>query len=252
MLVLLPSHPLYPRRPDEHFAPEYEAARALGFDVALFDHDTLAVREQAEPALLRSWMLTAEAYARLAQRTPLLTTPAQYRRAHELPGWYDAFRDLTPASVWGSDLTGLPAGPGIVKDYVKSLKHAWDEACFVPDVREPEAVIARFRELRGEDLQGGVVLRAFESFAGPEARSWWVDGECVLVSAHPDTPDETPRDVPTEHAQAAVARLGCHFITVDWAQRTDGAWRVVEVGDGQVSDRPASTDPETLLSRLSP
>jgi hypothetical protein len=249
LLLLFPSHPLHPRRPDEHFAPEYDAARALGHDVALFDHDTLSVRRHEESALLRSWMLTADAYAELAARTPLCTTPAQYRRAHELPGWYDAFADLTPASVWG-DLTGLPAGPGIVKDYVKSLKHAWDEAGYVPDVRAPDAVIARFLELRGEDLQGGVVLRRFESFAGPEARSWWVDGRCVLVTAHPDTPDDEPPDVPVAKASAAVAELDCHFITVDWAQRTDGTWRVIEVGDGQVSDRPQTTAPETLLSAL--
>ena len=30
------------------------------------------------------------------------------------------------------------------------------------------------------------------------------------------------------------------FITVDLVRRSDGAWRVVEVGDGQVSDRPAT------------
>ncbi|WP_252446492.1 ATP-grasp domain-containing protein [Pseudonocardia humida] len=31
----------------------------------------------------------------------------------------------------------------------------------------------------------------------------------------------------------------------------DGRWRVVELGDGQVSDRPAALDPTALLSALS-
>jgi len=41
VLLLVPSDPLRPRRPDEHFAPEYDAARDLGIDVGLVDHDAL-------------------------------------------------------------------------------------------------------------------------------------------------------------------------------------------------------------------
>ncbi|MCQ4082027.1 ATP-grasp domain-containing protein [Streptomyces sp. RB6PN25] len=36
----------------------------------------------------------------------------------------------------------------------------------------------------------------------------------------------------------------------DAGPRTDGTWRVVEVGDGQVSDLPAGTGPATLLGHL--
>jgi hypothetical protein len=122
----------------------------------------------------------------------------------------------------------------------------------VPDVHDQaavERVAAAFLAERGEDLQGGLVLRAFEPF-GPEARSWWVRGECVLVTAHPDTPDDTPGDVPVQHAAEAVHALECPFVTVDWARRDDETWRVVEVGDGQVSDRPVSTGAEELLGAV--
>jgi hypothetical protein len=37
---------------------------------------------------------------------------------------------------------------------------------------------------------------------------------------------------------------------VDLARRTDGTWRVIELGDAQVSDRPATTPPETLICAL--
>jgi hypothetical protein len=47
-----------------------------------------------------------------------------------------------------------------------------------------------------------------------------------------------------------VRKLDCRFITTDLAQRTDGTWRVIEVGDGQVSDLPTSTDPSALLGPL--
>ncbi|MEU7588861.1 ATP-grasp domain-containing protein [Micromonospora sp. NPDC049230] len=32
--------------------------------------------------------------------------------------------------------------------------------------------------------------------------------------------------------------------------RTDGVWRVVELGDGQVSDRPTTVEPQTMIDVL--
>jgi ATP-grasp domain, R2K clade family 3 len=39
-------------------------------------------------------------------------------------------------------------------------------------------------------------------------------------------------------------------VTVDFAMRADGEWRVVELGDGQVSDRPVTMAPKVLVSAL--
>jgi hypothetical protein len=47
-----------------------------------------------------------------------------------------------------------------------------------------------------------------------------------------------------------VRLFGCRFITTDLAQLADGGWRVVEVGDGQVSDLPSSADPADLYVHL--
>ena len=153
---------------------------------------------------------------------------------------------MTPASVWSVGVPGdvaalvapLPPGPGIAKDYVKSRKHEWLEACYLPDLRDVavvEAVVATFVERQAESLAGGVVVRAYEDFdAGGEARVWWLDGAAVLVTPHPDTPTLRPK--PELDAVAPlVAALGCRFVTTDLARRTDGAWRVIEVGDAQVS-----------------
>lgn len=75
-------------------------------------------------------------------------------------------------------LRALPPGPGIIKDWVKSLKHHWEEACFVSDVHDESElarVATRFLELRGADLERGVVVHAFEDIEGPEARTWRVE-----------------------------------------------------------------------------
>lgn len=194
--------------------------------------------------------------------------PCGYRKAHELPGWYETFRDLTPRSTWQPPHAGdVPAGPGpwsalarslgqgpgIVKDFVKSRKHEWHDACFVPDLGDTArltAVVDRFLALQGEFLAGGVVLRAFEPFVSDgEVRVWWVDGEPVLVTAHPDTPGRVPEPA-LGPVRDAVRELGCRWVTTDMALREDGVWRVVEVGDGQVSGLPADDDGGILFTAL--
>ncbi|EMF01679.1 ATP-grasp domain-containing protein [Streptomyces mobaraensis NBRC 13819 = DSM 40847] len=282
-LLLVCRDPLSPRRTDPHFAAEARAAGERGLRVARIDHDALlagdaagavaGVPRDAGAAWYRGWMIPAGRYAELAEAlagrgVTLLTPPASYRRAHELPGWYGTFAPVTPRSVWfpaeagrapdrerlaaGAALLG-GGGPVVVKDYVKSRKHEWDEACYVPDRADTDrlaAVVGRFAELQGEFLAGGVVLRSFERFtAAGEARVWWLDGRPVLTTAHPDTPDRLP--APALDAVApCVADLDCRFVTTDLALREDGVWRVVEVGDGQVSGLPRDVDPGPLLAAL--
>lgn len=275
MLLIVPADPLNPRRVDEHFRGQAEAARDAGIDVARVDHDVLsragmaaaeAVRgvRASDDAVYRGWMLTGGQYAAmaaaLAAREVTLRTGAEaYRAAHELPGWYDALADVTPESVWmdGTDPTEFEAlcgrlgsGPAVLRDFVKSMKHYWDEAAYIPDVADAAAagkVAARFIELRDEDLAGGLVLRRYEEFTGAEVRTWWVDGRCVLVTPHPDSPDEEP---PSDVELSVVSPPALPFVTVDLTRRADGVWRVVELGDGQVSDWPSSWDPARLVCAL--
>ena len=275
--ILMCVDPLNPKRVDEHFAREAEAVRALGGSVALIDHDALQRGDAAEAvrrvprdlgtAWYRGWMATTGQYAALAaalsaRNVALAVPPDGYQKAHELPGWYDTFAGVTPASVWLPLSPGAPPeadklaelvrplrpGPAIVKDYVKSRKHEWNEACFVPDLADTgrlHAVVSRFLELQGDSLAGGIVIREYETYHGGEARVWWVDGEPVLVGPHPDTPERHPRPQ-TDLTAPCVRSLGCRFITTDLARRADGAWRVVEVGDGQVSDLSAVAEPADL------
>ncbi|MEV4343861.1 ATP-grasp domain-containing protein [Actinoplanes sp. NPDC049596] len=268
-MLLFPQDVVRSRRVDAHFADEAAAARAAGLRVALVDHDALAAGDAASvpgdaaDAVYRGWMLTSAAYAGLAGRAGLRTSAEQYRRAHELPGWYEGLAPFTPESAWtvGDGRAGFDearaalrgSGPAVLRDYTKSMKHYWHEAAYIPDLADAGkawAVARRFRELRGDDFAGGFVLRRFEEFAGPEARTWWVGGECRLVTAHPDSPGEQPYGVEVSFLREAVAALGLPFVTLDIVRRADGQWRVVELGDGQVSDRPSSTPAEDFLAAI--
>ncbi|MFE2142469.1 ATP-grasp domain-containing protein [Streptomyces sp. NPDC059456] len=278
---------LDPRRVDAHFAPEAREVRACGGTVGLIDHDAL-LRGDARQAVAhvpaglgsvwyRGWMIPGDRYAALAEAlsgrgAELIVTPEHYRTAHELPGWYATFADITPASAWRpTEPDEMPAsvelaalaepllpGAGIVKDYVKSRKHEWEQACFVPDLADAAQltrVVRRFVELQEEFLTGGIVLRAFEAFSRPESvaaevRVWWLDGEPRLLTPHPDSPFERAPVPDLDRIEPAVRRLGCRFITTDVALRSDGVWRVVEVGDGQVSDLHQSSSQGELAALL--
>ncbi|HEV2891243.1 MAG TPA: ATP-grasp domain-containing protein [Frankiaceae bacterium] len=284
MMLLVPSDPLRPRRPDEHFADEYAAARDAGLDVALVDHDALAAGAdpdaavarvpESDDAVYRGWMLRSERYASfaaaLARRGVTMRTGAEaFRSSHELPGWYATLREVTAESAiangFGRDAfdacrSALGSGPAVLRDWVKSAKHHWAEAAYVPDVADADAawrVASRFVEIRDDAAVGGFVLRRFETYGPAEVRTWWVAGRCALATAHPDTPDGAPPpdaalDAALDVLAPLVAAHGAPFVTVDLASRDDGVWRVVELGDGQVSDRPRTNDAAAFVAAVLP
>ncbi|GGO60571.1 hypothetical protein [Nonomuraea cavernae] len=112
---------------DGHFEGEARAVRELGGQVALVDHDALTLGRVAEavarvpqgfgPVWCRGWMLDVEAYHALEKALGrrgcrLLTGWCAYRSGHELPGWIDCFRELTPATVVVPMTPGeAPPGP---------------------------------------------------------------------------------------------------------------------------------------------
>jgi hypothetical protein len=271
--------PARPGRRDEHFAAEAAAAVAAGVDVGLVDHDALtepggagravaAIPEGGGEAVYRGWMLRSEQYAAfhgaLAERgVALRTSPGRYRQAHELPGWYRQLAEVTPKSAWTAGdrqadfmlaCAELGPGPAVLRDYVKSMKHYWDEAAFIPDLAGTAAawkIASRFRERREEEFTGGFVVRRFEDFTSAEVRTWWISGECRLVTAHPDAlGQQPPGDIDLASVTPLAESLALPFVTIDLARRADGVWRVIELGDGQVSDRPSATPPADLIAAI--
>lgn len=282
-LFIFPRHLFNKRAVDSEFTFEALYVERSGkHTVALLDPfalsegfthkviQSLAVHAGARDVVYRGWMLTVEEYALLEQALldsdiTLKTSSEQYVRAHHLPGWYEIFEALTPKShFWNpfgeQSLEGfvaeLPEQAYVVKDYVKSRKHEWDTACFAPSVESLPAVVSEFVRLQTEDgsFVGEVVVREYERFDKEvgEARVWWVDGEFVVSLPHPDNPEQLPavdKDF-LDAVQACVRRLGCPFVVTDIASTVDGVWRVIEVGDGQVSGLPHGFTGHSLWEAL--
>jgi hypothetical protein len=293
--VLFCAHPLERGTPDPVYDAEVAATCALGIDHALVRIEPLIQRDDAGaatrgvparepgPAVYRGWMLHPDRYAALhaalaARGDALINSPEAYRHTHWLPGSYAAIERWTPRSAWlpAKELTldgavalarSFGARPLIVKDYVKSRKHEWAEACFIPDGSDAtgvERVVRRFLELTGDELQGGLVFREFlelemvgsHARSGmPLAREWrvfWLDGQPILVAPYwPEVEGEPP---PVEAFAEAASRVQSRFFTMDLARRASGAWVIVELGDGQVAGLPDGADPvgfhRTIAERL--
>ena len=59
-----------------------------------------------------------------------------------------------------------------------------------------------------------------------------------------------PDSLDADRVRAIADKLANRFVTVNLAVGRDGSERVVEVGDGQVSDRPASIGPAAFVDHV--
>jgi hypothetical protein len=71
-------------------------------------------------------------------------------------------------------------------------------------------------------------------------RTWWIGGRCLQLAAGLDLVEIEP----------VITDLALPFVTADLVRRTDGAWRIAALTDGQVSDWPGSRDPADLMAGL--
>jgi hypothetical protein len=210
-----------------------------GFTVSAFPDNVLSGRHDIPrlPAdkhvVYRGWMLLPRQYenlsvAILARDSTPYVPAKEYVLAHYLPNWYPFIRDLTPTTRFLPDnsdfeegLKGLP-GPFFVKDHVKSLK----EESFVDNPAGVKEVVDKMRSQKGR-IEGGVCVRNVENFIPDTERRYFV------VDGTPYSSDASPAP---EIVAVCSRRIPSRFFSVDVAKRDDGVDRVVEIGDGQVSD----------------
>lgn len=226
-----------------------------------------------ELAIYRGWMLKPQTYVQLstalAERgLSLINTPAAYTHCHYLPESYHLIEGLTPRSAWirtGPDvsidevmrvLQAFGDKPVIVKDFVKSRKHEWDEACYIPcasDRHAVEQVVRRFLQLQGEDLNEGLVFREFIEFEplAPHSKSgmplikefrlFVLDGQIICSTPYweeGDYGDDKDGFPPIDTFGRVAQKIQSRFFTMDVARKRDGTWNIVELGDGQVAGLP--------------
>lgn len=258
-IILFPSSYINAGRVDEAFEREYEAAREAGLEAALF-HQCLwdekrQIRLDCEVpgrALYRGWMMKPEEYRAFydglsACGLNLLTTPGQYETMHIFPNIYPLLEADTPKALFfplhgRMDVReiGDRLGDFLIKDYVKSAKNTDFPVYFERGTSQQEfdRWMNRFYELRAELLTGGILAKQYVKLKKygvhtNERRVFYLQGNILSVSRNSLQPDYAA-GLPVGLAEK-YALLPSPFYTVDYAEKEDGQWVIIEAGDGGVS-----------------
>lgn len=291
--------PLNRRSPDIDYQAEVCAVTKLGFEYMLINYEALvdendvfkavnriAKQSDSELAIYRGWMLKPDKYSQLfnalAERGLfLINTPTAYTHCHYLPECYSVIESYTPKSVWMRTSANIEfelilkllrffgSKPIVVKDFVKSRKHEWNEACYIPSASDStalESVVRRFVELQGNDLNEGLVFREFIEFEPltqhsksgmpltKEFRIFFLDGEPIYSVKYWEEGDYKGIFPPIDRFSEVAKAVQSRFFTMDVAKRINGAWMIIELGDGQVAGLPENIDIfafyKALLKRL--
>jgi ATP-grasp domain-containing protein len=241
--ILYPGDPLRSLNCDEFYAAEFGAIQAAGFSESTFSFEEFQSGSfRAFPSLpagseviYRGWMLSAGEYENLVTAVAsagahLLTDARAYLSTHHLPNWYPLISEFTPETRifpanadLVAELQSLSWSEYFIKDYVKSLKTSVGSRISTPE--QAAIVVTEMRKFRGS-IEGGICVRKVEEFLHEtEERYFVVDGEVCSMSG------EVPAIV-----MNCAERIRSRFFSVDVVKRADDVLRVVEIGDGQVSD----------------
>lgn len=189
MNILFPQNPLMRKLPEPIFEPEFDAAKSLGFDCLLFDEEEVSSGDidlgikrlpqaNGKPLLYRGWIFTEELYRRFhaalsARGYSLVSSAEDYAEVTYFPNYYPKIREFSPPAVWTdtpdpylawSLSRKLGDGPFVIKDHIKSAKHLWHEACFVPKGtgRENfERVAENLKTEQGKTFFRGFVVKQY-------------------------------------------------------------------------------------------
>lgn len=254
----------------------------VDYDELLAQNMARAVRdipyhETETPALYRGWFLTLAQYealyeALLSRGLRLLHDPQTYALCQHLPLHLETIKAHTPRTVWlelerkpvnydALMTLLLPFGGGamMVRDYARSAKYSWADACYIASSSNRfhlERTVNRLREIYPK-LEGGLVFREYIELAtlaetapqyAPlvhEYRLVFFGGALIgtwhywdVEGAVPQLPDLTP-------FISLMTDFPARLVTMDIAQKADGSWLVLHLGDGQVSPMPVQARYET-------
>lgn len=289
MRIIFSSNYWARKSPEPELEREAEAAGEAGFDCLLFGFDDykagnierafqFAPVRDPMPTIYRGWMFRGEAYTDFYQEMTkrghlLVTSPEHYEEAHYFPMAYDKIKDFASATVWmeGANLEQawrasrpLAKSGMVLKDYVKSAKHKWNTACYVPPNAtrtQFDSVCQAFLKDRDDAFERGLVFRQYiplvqleddaeaEEIRGAvdEYRLFFWRGQLL---AHAPYWRKGGAAVNFEQFEQIGPRFKSPFFTVDVARTKAGNWLVVDVGDGSVSSMPPLLPPLEFYKKL--
>ncbi|MBD2039750.1 ATP-grasp domain-containing protein [Microcoleus sp. FACHB-672] len=245
MLILFPADYFNPKTIDSAFSNEANTFKACGAEIASVVIEGLESGElktkptihTGDAVLYRGWMLPLAQYEFLVQSVEkmggmMLISTSEYAAAHYLPNWYPLISHLTPETrFYKCDenlvdaLEQLGWEKFFIKDHVKSLKTSLGSIVETP--QDITAVVLEMQKFRGQ-IEGGLCVRRIENWVNNSEQRYFIWQGNVYAAKEtvviPDLVRECAQIIPSS------------FFSIDVVETVDGRQRVVEIGDGQVSD----------------
>lgn len=245
MIFLFPNDIFNPQQPDLAYRDRFLAFKDAGLKIALIEIESLnneqtKVFPDLSPqdiVIYLGWMLSSSDYLSLVKIIKKngaipFTSHQEYLHTHYLPNWYPLIREFTPETkIYDTEeeieikLEKLNWQSYFIKDYVKSLKTS--VGSIINNPQDINVVLAEMKKYRGT-IEGGICVRRVENFIPESEQRYFVINHQVFAS-HCDR--QIP-DIVIECSQ----RIESNFFSIDLIDSQDGTQRIVEVGDGQVSD----------------
>lgn len=240
---IFPSDYFNQKKTDDFFANEANKILHCGFDHKvvnlneLFSINNLPFDLSDQTIIYRGWMLCKEEYEKLTFLVQnaggeMLVSLKQYLLTHHLPNWYNYIKDLTAETIIFNydnnilnSLSKVPWKKFFIKDYVKSLKTS--VGSIINNVNLIPVLIEEMKKYRGK-IEGGICIRKFEEYVqGTETRFFYIQGSIFGPNQHTLIPSIV---------QECCSRIIHPFFSIDIAKTAGNEYRIVEIGDGQVSD----------------
>jgi hypothetical protein len=244
-----PMNPMNPRQIDEYFKPQAAALAPEGY--CLFSLENMSVKGElnGDTVVYRGWMLDANDYNTMRtlvemQGGKLLTSVGRYLNTHHIPLWVGLLHEFTPKTVvftqadietpgfdLVSELRKLGWNRFFIKDFVKSLKTHGGSIVNTPE--DAPLIVGLMEKFRGT-IEGGLCIRRFENLYNEQ--------RYFVVNKHFWCPNL--REIDHAVLNEVMKRVDSPFYSVDIALNDEDKPRVVEIGDGQVSDLVGDWTPE--------
>ena len=110
-----------------------------------------------------------------------------------------------------------------------------------------------FYKYRGSLLTGNICIKEYldlKRYNGKtnEFRVFYADHKIISICRNSIQPDYTAK--PPEELVKKYKNLGSPYYTVDYAELSDGSWKIIEAGDGGVSGLSPEQDVEAYYRAL--
>jgi|SRR6185436_4435624 len=288
MNILFPANFNSKNQIDDSWQKEAEAAKSVGFDVSIlidgYFGSPIKIYNKKSPSLYRGWIVTPQVYQEVdSLGAELINSYNSYMWSYEFPKWYLCLEEYTPHSliikadeIVKCGLEGITplvidnfnSQSIMIKDFLKSRKHEWYDACFIRDASDRTELIrvmSNFFKLQGREFYGGLVFREFLNLKKIgfhpkskmplplEFRTFFVNGKPVFTTPYWSNDVSYPDNVnypPNSWLEEVGKNVNSPFVALDIAQDENDKWWVIEVNDGGISGLPSHVNLESFYKIL--